>query len=129
MSPSYNAPRRNPKHPRSRDGIDSPPLPPGDFVSEVMVVTMMRSAQGNCELVADLASHRARLGEAKMVGVGRTSAANQTWMRRDEFEMALVAMPAGLANGEFALFDFGWGGGGMKIRGSRDVVEQWLRHG
>jgi hypothetical protein len=77
LSPSFDATRRNPKHPRGRDRINRPSRPPGDFVSKVMVVTMMRSAQWHREFVADLSPYRARLGEPKMVGFGRASAANQ----------------------------------------------------
>src|SRR6266853_6820026 len=67
---SFDTPGRNPEHARGRDGIDSPSLPPGDFVSEAVVVAVMASAQRHRELVAHLASHRAELGEPQMVGVG-----------------------------------------------------------
>lgn len=60
-------------------GIDSPPLPPGNFVSEAGGVAVMGPAQGGRELIAHLESHRTRLGEPQMVGIKRTSPAGQTW--------------------------------------------------
>jgi hypothetical protein len=59
-------------------------------------------AQRYSELVADLAPDRAGLGETQMVGIGRASAANQTGVGRHELEMAFVAMPLWLADGELA---------------------------
>ena len=71
-----------------------------------MVIPMMRSAQRYGELVADLSSHRARLSETQMVGVGGTPPANQTGLRGNELEVRFIAMPARLANRELAFFDF-----------------------
>src|SRR5271166_5044433 len=51
---SFDTPCRNPEQPRRRDGIDSPPPPPGDLVSEAVVVAVVGSAQGYGELVAHL---------------------------------------------------------------------------
>jgi hypothetical protein len=42
VSFSFDPPRRNPEHPRH--GIDSPPLPPCDFVAAAVIVTVMGSA-------------------------------------------------------------------------------------
>src|ERR1700682_261594 len=42
--PSFNAPCRNPEHPRRGHGINGPPLPPGHFVAEAMDVAVMGSA-------------------------------------------------------------------------------------
>src|SRR5260370_40191488 len=75
---SLHAQRRNPEHPRRRDRIDSPSLPPGDFVPDCVEVAAVNSAQGYGELVADLKPHRAGLGELEMVGIGGASAADQT---------------------------------------------------
>jgi hypothetical protein len=92
-----------------------------------MVVAVMRSAKRHGEFVADLSSYRPRLRKAEMVGVGGTSAANQTWMRCDEFEMALVAMPARLADREFALLDFARSGRLEKCQSCGRVVGDRLR--
>jgi hypothetical protein len=50
QSSSYDAPGRDPEHTRGCDGIDSPSFPPGDFVSEAVVVAVMASAQRHREL-------------------------------------------------------------------------------
>ena len=67
----------------------------------------MNSAQRHCELVADLQSHRPRLGESKVVGVGGASAADQARLRRHEFEVDFITQPSRLAEGELAFIDFG----------------------
>src|SRR5512141_3185160 len=111
---SFDLPGRNPKHPRRGDGINRPPFPPGDFVAETMDVTVMRPAQGHREFIADLAPHRARLSELKMVGVGGASRADQTRLRSDEFEMGFVADPPRFADREDALVDLAGSGFGLK---------------
>ena len=73
---SSNPSRRNPEHPRRRDGINSLSLPPCDFVSEAMDVPMMDPTERYRELIAYLQSHRPGLGEPQMVGVGRAPPAN-----------------------------------------------------
>jgi hypothetical protein len=127
LSPSFDTPRRNPEHPRRRDGIDSPPPPPGDFVSEAMVVPVVGSAQRYRELVADLAPHGAGLSEPQMVRVSGASPAYKTGLRCHELEVSLVAMAARLADGEFALLDFCGTSVGLKRCRSRRVVIGWLR--
>src|SRR5229473_5808238 len=95
---SFDTPGRNPEHTRGRDGIDSPSLPPGDFVSEAVVVAVMASAQRYREFVAHLASHCAELSEPQVVGVGGASPADQARLRCHEFEMRFVPMPTRLAD-------------------------------
>jgi hypothetical protein len=92
---SFDTPGRNPEHTRGRDGIDSPSLPPGDFVSEAMVVAVMGSAQRHRELVAHLASHRAELGETQVVGV---SGYAREWVRSDKTVRAMVPALTGRPN-------------------------------
>ena len=65
----FDAPGRNPELPCRPDGIDSLLAPPGLLVAKAMVVPVMGSTERYGELVADLASHRAGLGEPQMVGV------------------------------------------------------------
>jgi hypothetical protein len=98
VSCSSDAPRRDPKHPGCREGINSPSLPPGEFVSGAMVVTVMNSAQRYRELIAHFEPHRAGLGEPQMVGVGGASSADQTGLRGNEFELGFVAKSTGLAD-------------------------------
>ena len=112
---SFDAPGRHPEHPRRGNGINSPSLPPGDFVAEAMVVLMMRPAQRYCELVADLAPHCALLGEPQMMGISRASAANQTRLRCHELEMRFVTMPARFADRKHALIDFARSGASFNV--------------
>jgi hypothetical protein len=116
---SFDTPRRNPEHPRRREGINSPPLPPGDFVSDAVEVAVVNSAQRYGELVADLEPHRSGLGEPEMVGVGGASTANQTRLRRHKLEVRFVAEAARLADGELTFVNFCWSSVGGKRRGSR----------
>ena len=76
----------------------------------------MGPAERNRELVANLASHRAGLGESEMVGVSGTSAANKTRLRRNELEVGFVAMPTRLTDRELAFLDFGGSIVGLKRR-------------
>jgi hypothetical protein len=65
----------------------------------------MDPAQRYGELVADLEPHCAGLGEPQMVGVGGASSADQTGLRRNEFEVGFVAESTGLANRKYAFVD------------------------
>src|SRR5229473_8579641 len=47
---SFDAPGRDPEHSRCGDRINGPSFPPGDFVSEAVVVAVMGSAQRHREL-------------------------------------------------------------------------------
>ena len=67
-----------------------------------MVVPVMRSAKRYRELVADLAPHRPGLGELEMVGVNGASPADQTRLRRDEFEVRFIAKPTRFAERKLA---------------------------
>jgi hypothetical protein len=81
-----------------------------------MILPVVGSAQGNDELVAGLSSHRARLGEPKMVGVSGASPANQARLRCDKLKMNFIAMSTLLADRELALVDFGGNSVGWKVR-------------
>jgi hypothetical protein len=80
-------------------------VPPGEFVANVVELAMMGAAEGDGELVADLAAERLGLGEADVVGVGRDGAAENARLRRHVAEMVLVAEATGFAEGEGALVD------------------------
>jgi hypothetical protein len=93
-----------------------------------MVVPVMSSTERDRELVANLAPQRAGLGEPKVVGVGGTSAANQTGLRCYEFEVAFIAMPTRLADRELAFLDLcGSRIGLMRRRYRQDFIVGWLR--
>ena len=70
-----------------------------------MDVTVMDPTERYRELIAYLQSHRARLGEPQMVGIGRAPPADQTGLRCHEFEVGLVAESTRLANCENAFID------------------------
>ena len=59
-----------------------------------MELAMVAAAEGDCELVADLASERAALDEAKVVGVGGLPATDQTGMGGDKFDVLAVTRAA-----------------------------------
>jgi hypothetical protein len=102
---SFDTPRRNPKHPRRRERVNGPSLPPGDFVSGAMVVTVMNSAQRHRELVAHLQSHRPRLSESEVMSVSGASPADQTGLRCYEPEVGLVAESPGFAERKYTFVD------------------------
>jgi hypothetical protein len=93
-----------------------------------MVVAVMASAQGYRELVAHLASHRAGLREPQVVGISGASAADQTRLRRHEFEMGFIAMPTRLADRKLAFLDFGGRSIGLRLRRRRHGIIGDDRH-
>jgi hypothetical protein len=58
---------------------------------------MVGAAKGNCELVADPSAQRTWLSKSQMVGVRRSSSAEQTRLRRDELKMRAIAVAARFA--------------------------------
>ena len=70
-----------------------------------MKLPVMRTAERNSEVVADLAGHRSRLREADMVGVGRCLAAKQAGLGGDEAEVILVSGSMRLREGEGGLLN------------------------
>jgi hypothetical protein len=86
------------------------------LIAMAMIVAVMDSAQRYREFVADLAPHRAVLGEPQMMGIGWASAAHQARLRCNKLEMRFVAMPAGLADRELAFLDFDGSGAGLNLR-------------
>ena len=57
----------------------------------------MQATDRNSELIADLASQRARLRKAKMMRIGRFAAAHDARLLGHEFEVVLVPQANGLA--------------------------------
>jgi len=70
-----------------------------------MEFAVMQSAEGDRELVADLATERADLSEAQVVRVARLSPANEAGPRSDELDVGLVAVAPDLGNAKNALVD------------------------
>ena len=83
---------------RSRvEGIHTHVVPPGALVADVVELAVMGTAEGDGELVADLAADRLWLGKADVMGVGRDRATENARLRCDMAEMVLVAERAGFA--------------------------------
>ena len=64
----------------ARDGrrCDLQISPPRHPIALAMQITMVITAQRHCELVADLSTQRAGLGELQMVGIAGQAFADQT---------------------------------------------------
>jgi hypothetical protein len=59
---------------------------------------VMGPAQGDSEFVAHFSAERARLHEAKMVGIGGLSSTYETGVFGDEAEVLLIAVATRLSN-------------------------------
>jgi hypothetical protein len=97
--------RYPPKLACSLDWIDSELLPPYPFVASTVSCPVMNPAQRGDEFVAHFSAERARLHEAKMVGIGRLSPAHQTGLLGDEAEMLLIAVARWFGELEHAFID------------------------
>jgi hypothetical protein len=73
--------------------IDTGFLPPCGFIATAMNLAVMAPAQRYGELITDLAAKRRRLRKSQMVSISRTSAADQTWLFGNCFDMLAVANP------------------------------------
>jgi hypothetical protein len=71
-------------------------LPPGRFIAAAMNLAMVAAAQGDGELIADLAPHRPALCEAQVMGVRRLTTTNQTRLLGHISDVIAVANPARL---------------------------------
>ena len=110
--------RAPPEREGDRHGIEVDPGPPRDLIAVAMQLAMMQAAQGNRELVADLAPERARLGKAQMVRLGGRAAANEAWLPGDEQTVVLVAQADGLAH-QTGTFGVGLFGASLFVGGRR----------
>jgi len=70
-----------------------------------MKSAMMRTTKRDGELIADPAAQRAWLHVPQVVGVRWTSAAQETRLRRYEFEVGTIAVSAGFTQRESAFID------------------------
>ena len=70
-----------------------------------MNFSVMSTAQRHGELVADLATKRARLHEGEMMGVRGLPTTDQAGLERHELEVPLVAVAPRFTDGEQALVD------------------------
>ena len=58
--------------------VDFEKFPPCNLITSLMKLPMVPAAQGHCELIADLETHRARLRKAEMMRIGGLPPADQT---------------------------------------------------
>ena len=65
-----------PQHSCRRGWIEAELIPPLAFVAVTMQLAMMAAAQGDRELVTDLATKRAVLRKAQVMGVARVTTAD-----------------------------------------------------
>jgi hypothetical protein len=70
-----------------------------------MNFAVMSTAQGDRELITDLASKRSPLCKSEAVRIGRTPTANQTRVSCDEFHVLSIADSSRLKMGGTARFD------------------------
>ena len=74
-----------------RHWIDLDRLPPSGLFAPPVKLAMVNTTERNRELIADLASEGARLGEAEMVRIARRAAAHHTGLPCDELPVLLIA--------------------------------------
>jgi hypothetical protein len=80
------------------------------LISEAMVFAVMRSTERHSELVTHLKPHAPSLRKSEVVGFCEVSPANQTGLRRYEFEVSLIAEPTRLTDCQHAFVDPGGSG-------------------
>jgi hypothetical protein len=76
--------RRQPQRAGGTGRIEPEFLPPSGFVAVTMEFAMMRSAEWDRELVADLAPKSSVLREAQMMGIAWLTSADQTRLLGDK---------------------------------------------
>ena len=97
-----------PKTSRNLQGIHPLASPPRAFIPGLMQLPMMAAAQRNGELIAHLEANGSGLCKPQVMRIGGLPAADDARLRRDEFQVCLVAQPFGFGNRELALVDPGW---------------------
>jgi hypothetical protein len=85
--------------------VDLGRFPPLRFIASTMEDTMVRTAKGHCELVADPAAQGARLCESQVMRVRRPASAQQAWLRGYELQVRTITISARFAQCERALVD------------------------
>jgi hypothetical protein len=73
------------------------------FVAGLVQLSVMATAERNCELVTHFQSEGSGLGKPQVMRVGRLTSADQTGLRSDKFQMGFVTMTFGFGDGELAL--------------------------
>src|SRR5262245_1428201 len=81
-----------PKPASNFDGIDAGGLPPGALVAGAMCGPVMHAAERDREFIARLATQRAWLHVAQMMGIGRLAAADQARLLHDIAKVLAAAI-------------------------------------
>src|SRR5215472_13024706 len=116
--------RRLPEPAGNLDRIDAGLPPPRALVARAVHRTMMPATERNRELIADLATERARLGKSEVVGVRRLAAAHEARLLGDVAQVLPVAIATRGSDREDALVDalrltsLSAFGGGNHLRGN-----------
>jgi hypothetical protein len=85
------------------NGVDAGRIPPGLLVAGAMGGAVMRAAEWDGELIADLAAECTGLGEPEVVGIRGFAAAHETRLVGEIAQVLPVAIAARGGNGEDAL--------------------------
>ena len=94
-----------PKVARRGDRLDAALTPPRPLIAVAMDFSMMSSAKRDRELVADLAAERWTLREAQVMGIARSSPADEARMLCYISEMVAITKPARLRQGQSPFVD------------------------
>jgi len=86
--------RLQPQYPCGYGRINAALPPPRGFVAAAVNLAMMSAAEWHSELVTGLSPQCATLREAKVVGIGGLSTANQARALGNEFDVISIANPA-----------------------------------
>ena len=84
-----------PQFPGNRQRFDLDVAPPRFFVAVPMQFLVMDAAEGDGELIADLATERPLLGKPDVMGISGRLLTNQTWLPSHELKMDFAALAGG----------------------------------
>jgi len=79
-----------PKSLGDRERINVESLPPGDFITSLMQLPMVATAERHCELITDFQANGFRLREPEMMRIARLAPADEARLNCNEFEVRLV---------------------------------------
>jgi hypothetical protein len=104
--PSGRVRCRSCSHPQR---LDIELLPPCEFISALVKLTMMKPAERHGEFVTYFASERALLSKSEVVRIRRAATAGQTGLGAHELQMVRIAQSKLFAKrGDGLLSSFGW---------------------
>jgi len=95
--------------------------PPCGFIAASVHLAVVATAQWNCKFIADLAIERPTLRKSYVMSIRRASAANQTGMLSDKFDVIRVTYSASFKHAQRALID--WSGSQAVFTLTYKIVE------